>query len=214
MNSSCNPKPVEDVQGDLRWMSMHERFIEDGKYLNPRVVFLGDSIVMQMQDTEAWSQYFKPLNACNFGIGGDTVQNVLWRLQNGELEHVNPKVFVVLVGTNNHSNTADEIVEGIESLAWYISSNRPNAKIIIMALLPRGQKLNMLRDKISEINLGLKEMVPTIPNTYYLDADPGFVGSDGKIKASDMHDYLHLTRNAYSKYCKPIHHLVKELLAA
>merc|ERR1719378_1237338 len=145
---------------------------------------------MQMQDTEAWSEYFKPLNSCNFGIGGDTVQNVLWRLQNGELEHVNPKVFVVLVGTNNHNNSADEVVEGIENLAWHISGSKPNSKIVIMGLLPRGQKPNKLRDKNFEINNCLKDVILSIPNTYFLDADPGFVGADGLIKASDMPDYL------------------------
>ncbi|XP_065056750.1 platelet-activating factor acetylhydrolase IB subunit alpha2-like [Rhopilema esculentum] len=210
MTSSIVGKAVEDAQGDGRWMSMHNRFISEGRMLNPKVVFLGDSIVFQMQDKEAWDQYFKPMNALNFGIGGDTVENVLWRLEHGELDCVNPQLFIILVGTNNHHSTVEEVVEGLELIAWTIQEKKPESKILFLGLLPRGEKPNKLRDKNMEVNTALERMVPNVPNTTFLNADPGFVTSSGQIKPSDMRDYLHLTRHANGKVCNIIHkHITK-----
>ena len=77
-------------------------------------------------------------------------------------------------------------------------------------LLPRGEKPNKLRDKNMEVNIALKRMVPTVPNTTFLNADPGFVTPIGQIRPSDMHDYLHLTRHANGKVCNIIHnHITK-----
>eukprot|EP00112_Aurelia_sp_Birch-Aquarium-sp1_P024217 Seg7544.1 transcript_id=Seg7544.1/GoldUCD/mRNA.D3Y31 product="Platelet-activating factor acetylhydrolase IB subunit beta" protein_id=Seg7544.1/GoldUCD/D3Y31 len=212
MNTICEPKAVEDVHGDGRWMSMHKRFIEDGKLLRPEVVFTGDSLIHRMQDTETWEKMFKPMKAVNFGIGGDKIENVLWRLQNGELESVKPKLFVVLVGTNNIDNTCDEIVEGLETIAWTINQRHPQTKILILGLLPRGEKPNRLRDKHYEINNDLERSLQAIPNTWFLKADPGFVNSNGFIKMSDMNDYLHLTRAAYAKFGRLVCSFILKLL--
>ena len=80
-------------------------------------------------------------------------------------------------------------------------------------MLPRGERPNNLREKIYEINCGVEQLVPSIPNTYFLNADPGFVRADQKIASEDMLDYLHLTRRGYSRFCVPVCGLVKRLLA-
>ena len=79
-------------------------------------------------------------------------------------------------------------------------------------LLPRGQKPNKLRDKHLEVNLALERVVTTIPNTSFLNADPGFVNSRGLITPSDMTDYLHLNRNAYNKFCNLIHNHIHRII--
>nr|KAF6438553.1 platelet activating factor acetylhydrolase 1b catalytic subunit 2 [Molossus molossus] len=131
-NPAAIPHAAEDVQGDDRWMSQHNRFVLDCKDKEPEVLFVGDSMVQLMQQYEIWRELFSPLHALNFGIGGDTTRHVLWRLKNGELENIKPKVIVVWVGTNNHENTAEEVAGGIEAIVQLINTRQPQAKIIVL----------------------------------------------------------------------------------
>ncbi|KAM3830702.1 platelet-activating factor acetylhydrolase IB subunit alpha2 isoform 3-T3 [Vipera latastei] len=150
-NPAATPHIAEDVQGDGRWMSQHSRFVLDCKDKEPDVLFVGDSMVQLLQQYEIWRELFSPLHALNFGIGGDTTGHVLWRLKNGELENIKPKVIVVWVGTNNHENTAEEVAGGIEAIVRLINTQQPQAKIIVLGLLPRGEKPNPLRQKNSKV---------------------------------------------------------------
>ncbi|XP_060708722.1 platelet-activating factor acetylhydrolase IB subunit gamma isoform X1 [Hemiscyllium ocellatum] len=212
-NPAAIPVAVPDVQGDGRWMSQHNRFVADTKDKEPDVLFVGDSLVQLLHQFEIWRQLFSPLHALNFGIGGDATQNVLWRIQHGELENIKPKVIVLWVGTNNHGHTAEQVAGGIEAIVRLMIQQQPLAKIVILGLLPRGKDPNPLRVKNAQVNELVKEMVKDISNASYLDVDPGFVNSDGTISHNDMYDYLHLTRHAYSSVCQVIHARVQQLLA-
>ncbi|XP_046853893.1 platelet-activating factor acetylhydrolase IB subunit alpha1-like isoform X2 [Xenia sp. Carnegie-2017] len=197
---------------------MHNRFIRKGKKMsaNCNLVFIGDSIIQRMQDKEIWTKLFEPLGSLNFGIGGDCTQHVLWRIQNGELENISPKVVVLLVGTNNvskmPSHTAANIGEAIESIVWYINGINSTIKVLVLGILPRGENPNQLRTKIMDINSLLESSIKIIPNATFLNADPGFVDSEGKISENDMLDYLHLTRAAYEKLCTKIYEALIRLL--
>ena len=80
-------------------------------------------------------------NAANFGIGGDRTQHVLWRIQNGELEGIDPKVVVLMIGTNNAgSATAGEIAQGVTAIARNSASKLPKAKILLLGRLPTRRK--------------------------------------------------------------------------
>ncbi|RXN23472.1 apolipo A-I-like protein [Labeo rohita] len=133
-NPAAEPAPVIDVQGDGRWMSQHNRFVQECKDAEPDVLFVGDSMVQLMQQYEVWRELFSPLHALNFGIGGDTTCNLLWRLQNGELENIRPRVVVLWVGTNNHEHTADQVAGGILAIAQLLLSRLPKSKIIVLSL--------------------------------------------------------------------------------
>ena len=85
----------------------HQQLLDKARRGTIDVFFLGDSITRRWGATDYpdflanWKQNFFGWNAANFGWGGDTTQNILWRLENGELDGVNPKVIVILAGTNN-----------------------------------------------------------------------------------------------------------------
>ena len=117
--------PVARTDANSR--TAHEQLLEKAKKGRIDVYFVGDSITRRWGATDYpdflanWKQNFHGWNAANFGWGGDTVQNVLWRLHNGELDGVNPKVIVVMAGTNNVGAAApaggddakvDEIADG------------------------------------------------------------------------------------------------------
>ncbi|XP_051895988.1 platelet-activating factor acetylhydrolase IB subunit alpha2-like [Pristis pectinata] len=211
-NSAAVPLCAEDVQGDGRWKSLHSRFVSDCKDKEPDVLFVGDSMVQLLQQYEIWRELFSPLHALNFGIGGDTTRHVLWRLENGELENIKPKVIVLWVGTNNHEHTAEEVVGGIEAIVQLINGRQPQAKVVVLSLLPRGEKPNPLREKNAQVNLLLKRSLVKFPKMQFLNVDADFVHSDGTISHHDMFDYLHLTQIGYAKVCKPVYELLIQLL--
>src|SRR5580765_1998114 len=118
------PVPRTDKNSQLA----HEQLLAKAKTGKIDVYFTGDSITRRWGATdypqflENWNKNFHGWNAANFGWGGDTVQNALWRLQNGELDGVNPKVIVVMGGTNNLGGRGGgeakvaEVTEGLKAV--------------------------------------------------------------------------------------------------
>ncbi|XP_047664905.1 platelet-activating factor acetylhydrolase IB subunit beta [Tachysurus fulvidraco] len=211
-NPAAEPVQVLDVQGDGRWISQHNRFVQECKDAEPDVLFVGDSMVQLMQQYEVWRELFSPLHALNFGIGGDTTCNVLWRLQNGELENIRPRVVVLWVGTNNHEHTAEQVAGGIVTIVQLLISRLPKAKIVVLGLLPRGEFPNPLREKNAAVNTYLRCALPRLGPIQFLDVGGGFVHSDGTISSRDMFDFLHLTASGYGAMATPLHELLLQLL--
>ncbi|KAG5837377.1 hypothetical protein ANANG_G00238620 [Anguilla anguilla] len=168
-------------------------------------------MVQLMQQYEVWRELFSPLHAINFGIAGDTTCNVLWRLQNGELQNIRPKVVVVWVGTNNHEHTAEQVAGGIVAIVQHLISSLPQAKVVVLGLLPRGER-PPLRVKNASVNGLLRSWLPRLGSTQLLDVSAGFVHSDGAISTGDMFDFLHLTAGGYRAVAKPLSDLLLQLL--
>merc|ERR1712131_395066 len=132
-----------------------------------------------MHEFEVWRKLFSPLHALNFGVGGDATQHVLWRLSNGELDNIRPKVVVLWAGTNNHGHTADQICGGIMAIVQLIKNKLPQAHTVVLGLLPRGKTFNPLRERNSQVNQLVMNAVSSLPHASFLNVDPGFVHSDG-----------------------------------
>ncbi|KAG9265338.1 platelet-activating factor acetylhydrolase IB subunit beta [Astyanax mexicanus] len=211
-NPAANPEPVEDVQGDARWMSQHNRFVQECKDAEPDVLFVGDSMVQLMQQQEVWKELFSPLHVLNFGIAGDTTCNVLWRLQNGELHNIKPKVVVVWVGTTNYQHTAEQVSGGVMEIVQLLINQIPHTKIILLGLLPRGERQNPLREKNAKVNDLLRASASRLSSVQLLDLSSDFTHSDGTISSRDMFDYLHLTSAGYRKVARPLHDLLLQIL--
>jgi lysophospholipase L1-like esterase len=132
----------------------HEQMLANLKKGRIDVYFSGDSITRRWRATDYpqfltnWDQNFFGWNAANFGWGADTIQNILWRLQNGELEAVHPNVIVLLAGTNNIGNSpasaakVSHVTAGIKALLDTMRDKAPKATIILMGILPRNDGSN------------------------------------------------------------------------
>src|ERR1700689_18016 len=123
------------------------------------VYFEGDSITRRWGATdypqllENWKKNFFGWNAADFGWGADRVENILWRLENGELDNVNPKVIVLLAGTNNVGNklppdgidsAAANVTKGIEAVVRVMQSKAPKAVIILTGIFPRNDNMAVM----------------------------------------------------------------------
>ncbi|XP_017018012.1 platelet-activating factor acetylhydrolase IB subunit beta homolog [Drosophila kikkawai] len=212
MNPCVLPTPVLDEDGDNRWHSIHRRFLSDCREKDPDVIFLGDCIFETLQDGEAWNKYFAPLHCLNFSIRDDCTEHVLWRIENGALDNVNPKIVVLHVGTNNVNNSANEVAEGVLANVSKIRQKLPNAYILLPSLLPRGQLPNKLREKNASINELINEMTKKLNRVQTVAIDKGLVQSDGSISHHDMFDYKNLTNAGAKKILEPLYDLLSQIL--
>lgn len=212
MTSTTTPAVCKDLDGDDRWLSIHKRFVQECKEKDPDVMFIGDCILESLQFTEFWNSHFVPMHCLNFSIRNDRTQNVLWRLQNGELDNVRPKVIVLHVGTNNISDSAEEVAEGLLEIVKTIRSKLSEVYIVIPTLLPRGHQPNTLRDKNAAVNRLLKERCVGMNKVQIVCVDGGLIQSDGTISHHDMFDYLNLTNVGSKKVFEPVWDLLHQIL--
>ncbi|XP_055300747.1 platelet-activating factor acetylhydrolase IB subunit beta homolog [Sitodiplosis mosellana] len=211
---SSSTVPVSISSEDDRWISIHKRFLSECREKDAEVIFIGDCILETLQHTQTWNQYFAPMHSLNFSIYSDETQNTLWRIQNGALDSVKPKVVVLLVGTNNTQHTAEEVAEGILEIVKNIREKLPDAYIVLPTLLPRGQQPNKLREKNKQVNKLIAEKFSTNrkDKVQTVQIDKGLVQADGMISHHDMFDYLNLTNAGYKKVFEPIFDLLSQIL--
>ena len=133
------------------------------------VYFTGDSITRRWGATDYpellahWRATFHGWNAANFGWGADRIENILWRLQHGELDDVHPKVIVILAGTNNVGaqpggpEKIANITRGIQALVATCRQKAPEATIILTAIFPRNDNMAVMPE-INRINQNLARL--------------------------------------------------------
>jgi lysophospholipase L1-like esterase len=180
-----------------RWIDLHRKYVERAQQGHVGLLFLGDSITQGWNDNEVWKRYYGPRNAANFGIGGDRTQHVLWRIQNGELDGIEPKVVVLMIGTNNASSaTAEQIAQGATAIVQELRHRLPKARILLLGVFPRGQKPDATREKLEAVNAKIAGLDDG-SHVKFLDIGRAFLNEDATISREIMPDYLHLSRKGY-----------------
>ncbi len=191
-------------QVNAGFLKSHESFVAIAKKGEAQVVFLGDSITAGWAGNgkEVFKEYAK-YNAANFGIGGDQVQHVLWRVENGEFEGIKPKAVVLMIGTNNVGNpahTPELIANGIKKIIAAIHERSPDTKVLLLAIFPRGEKedpkLNPGRAKNQAVNAIIAKFDDG-KKVHFLDIGAKFLTADGTLEKSVMPDLLHLNAASY-----------------
>ncbi len=223
-NPAATPSPRmgKGGQPNEAWMKRHEKFVQIAKRGGVDVLFLGDSITdawggeghnAKASGTEMWKKHFEPLKAANFGIGGDRTEHVLWRISNGELEGIKPKVAVLMIGTNNTgSNTPEQIAAGIKAIVHKLEELSPQTKILLLGVFPRGPKGGTpVREKIAKINQEISKLDDG-KRVKYLDIGPKFTKENGTLTKDIMPDYLHLSPRGYEIWAEAIAPTVRQLL--
>ncbi len=212
------PKLGPDGQPNASFIAAHERFVKIAKEGKAQLVFLGDSITAGWAGNgkEVWAKSFDKYQPANFGIGGDRTQHVLWRIENGELDGIKPKAAVIMIGTNNSGNdSAEGIAKGVTNIVQFIRKKTPGTKILLLAVFPRGSKPD---GKLNEQNEKLKKVNATIAklddgkNVHYLDIGGNFPVTDGKLDATVMPDFLHLSAKGYQIWADAIAPKLAELM--
>lgn len=198
------------------FIASHEKFVNIAKEGKAQLVFLGDSITAGWAGAgkEVWAKAFAGYTPANFGIGGDRTQHVLWRIQNGELEVIKPKAVVLMIGTNNSgSDSAEGIAKGVTVIVETIRAKQPQAKILLLAVFPRGEKAspNPGRDKLKQVNAIIAKLDDG-KNVFFLDIGDKFMQPDGSLTKEIMPDFLHLSPAGYQIWADAIGPKLAELM--
>jgi lysophospholipase L1-like esterase len=218
--SADQPVPRTDPNS----LIAHSQLLKKAKQGRIDIYFEGDSITRRWGATDYpellanWNRNFFGWNAADFGWGADTVQNILWRLNNGELDGVNPKVIVLLAGTNNVGNRvipgADKVVEitkGIEAVIKTMQAKAPDATIIVMGIFPRNDSMAVL-PTINKINGNLSKLADS-KRIRYLNINDKLADSDGRLFEDMMNaDKLHPAIKGYQVWADALKPVFHELL--
>lgn len=195
----------------------HERFNQISKKGEARLVFLGDSITEGWEGAgkEVWEQHYAPLKAANFGIGGDRTEHILWRLDHGNFDGLNPKLIVLMIGTNNAGHRQDppeETAAGIRAILDKLRARCPDSKILLLGIFPRGEKPDdRLRTLNEQTNAIIKDYADG-EHIIYKDIGPEFLEHDGSLSKEIMPDLLHLSRKGYEMWAGAIESDVAKLM--
>jgi lysophospholipase L1-like esterase len=205
-NSATIPAPHQNRQDDVQHKL--DRFA--GKHFD--LVFDGDSIMNRWETTgkAVWNQRYAGI-AADFGIEGDCVENVLWRLDHGQVDGIDPKVVVLMIGTNNSGkNSADQIAEGIKLLVADYEKRCPHAHIILLGIFPRGEKpADGGRRKVAAVNSQIK-LLDDGQRLTYVDISRQLIGTDGIIFRDMMPDFVHPTAQGYQIWADAIQPIINK----
>ena len=192
---------------------LHQEKLREAKNNKVDFVMIGDSI------THSWSKYpgvFEGSNLLNLGFPGDRTQNVLWRIENGALDGISPKIVTLMIGTNNMHDTkkaypADKpegIFTGIKAIVAEVRTRLPNTKIVVFSVFPR--KPGSENDRAKAVN----EMLPQLADgkfVSHLDLNAFFLNENGQ-QNKDLYnrDLLHLNDRGYLEWGRAMYPLLKK----
>jgi beta-glucosidase len=211
---ATTPAPRQDPWWQQRHQSMNDR-VKKG---NADLLFIGDSIThgWEGEGKGVWAKFYEKRNAVNLGIGGDQTCHVLYRLDNGNIEGISPKLAVVMIGTNNAGHTPhqtpEQIAAGVKAILDRLQKKLPQTKVLLLAIFPRGAND---KDELRQINTKTNALIAKFAddkNIFFLDIGPKFLTADGTLPTNIMPDLLHPNAKGYEIWAEAIEPSVKKLM--
>jgi lysophospholipase L1-like esterase len=213
---------------DQNSLTAHAQLLEKARKGGIDIYFEGDSITRRWGTSDAayrdflanWNQNFFGWNAADFGWGADNLQNILWRLQNGELDGVHPKIIVLLGGTNNlggklapgsEEAKIDDVTRGIKAMLDLMQQKAPEATIVLMGITPRNDGGTEIVPAIDKINTRISRFADG-KKIRYLNINAQLADSDGRLFDGMTVDRLHLSVKGYQVWADALKPIFTELL--
>ena len=194
----------------------HTQFLKRIQQGPADLLFLGDSITdfWPRKGPDTWAKY-APYRPADFGVSGEDTEDVLWRIENGELDGIHPKVAVVMIGTNNIGHFGDEqpawVVAGIRKIVDDIHAKLPDTKVLLLGVFPRDMKASDRRKRVEAVN----EQIAKFDDgnkTRYLDIGHVFLDAKGEIPHDAMPDRLHPSAQGYGLWYDAMQPTLEEMM--
>lgn len=203
-------------KGKPWWERRHEALGRQEGRASAKIVFLGDSITDQWAQAGQgiWKERYAPLGALNLGIGGDSTQHVLWRLERGALDGLSPRVVVIHIGTNNAwTHDAGEIADGVTAVVQQVHRRLPDAHILLLGIFPRGERRDDPMRALVEAATALFAYADRDPRVTFLDLSAALTGPNGEVLPAIMPDHLHLSPEGYRRWADAMAPTLQRLLS-
>lgn len=204
-------------QRDSWWMERHDRTVSRIRQGPVDLLFIGDSITQGWEEDgrPVWDQYYAGRRAMNLGYNSDQTDNVLWRLQHGELDGITPKLAVVMIGTNNSAMREDppeNTTAGIRAILTTLRTRLPGTRILLLAIFPRGLTND---DPLRRVNEAVNARLPSLAvqrQVFFLNINRRFLDADGRLSAEIMPDALHPSALGYRIWAEGMEEMIRRLL--
>ncbi len=225
--SPFEPSDIAAPRTDANSRLAHEDLLAKVKTGQIDVYFAGDSITRrwgatdpQYQDLLAnWRANFHGWNAANFGWGADHTQHMLWRLQNGELDGIQPKIVVVMAGTNNVGNAtplgdtakrAADVARGVAAIVREVRQRAPGATVVITGITPRNDNIAVM-PVINQANQQIARLADG-KKVRYININDQLAFPDHRLRPGMADDGLHLSAKAYQIWADALKPIFTEIL--
>ena len=199
------------------WKDRHDKCVALTQAGGHELIFVGDSIThgWETRGKAIWDKYYAPRKAANFGFSGDRCEHVLWRMQNGEIIGLQPKVAVVMIGTNSisasNANTETTTL-GVKTVVESLREAMPKTKILLLAIFPRGQSAtDQIRKNVTQTNEKIALFADN-KNVFFLDVGKYYLSRSGEMWNNLMPDLLHPSDAGYEIWAKAMEPKLAELL--
>ncbi len=200
---------IRPVGGGVRG-PRHQKFVDIANTNDFDILFEGDSITDWWQQqpsnggVEVFQKYFGDVKVANFAVAGDTTQGLLWGLQNGEGQGHKPKAIMLMIGTNNSGgNSGPEIAEGVGADVYELRKDFPDAKILLLAIFPRGTGPS---DRLRRTNEEANKIIARLDDgqhVFFMNINDKFLDQDGKL-IGFRPDNLHPTAVGYEAWAAAV----------
>lgn len=200
------------------WQKRHDAKIEEKDSMDRvDLLMVGDSITHSWEnDGKAiWNEYYANRHALNIGFSGDRTEQVVWRIQNGAIDGISPKLAVIMIGTNNAGHRAEKSVytaAGVRMIIDELQLRLPETKILLLGIFPRGANRE---DKLRKLNVSTNQIISQFAdgeNIHFLDISDQFLDSKGNLPKSIMPDLLHPNAKGYEIWAKAMESKIVELM--
>ncbi len=218
---SVTPGPLMESWAVNWWLPRHQKKLDEIRAHREagrpvELVFIGDSITegWEREGRAVWEREFARHNAVALGFGGDKTENVLWRLQQGELDGMTPKVTVLMIGTNNTGDRQEDprtTAAGIRRILDEIHTRQPATKVLLLAIFPREEKPGPLR----ALNERVNELIAAYADdrrVFFLNLNAQLAQADGRLSKDVMPDSLHLSEMGYDIWARSMRPSLQTLL--
>jgi beta-glucosidase len=213
--ASVTPAPLDEHWAKSWWIPRHEQKLKIASESDPQLVFIGDSITQGWEESgkPVYEQAFADWPSLNLGFSGDRTENVLWRLQHGEVADVDPELIVMMIGTNNTGHRQDEpvaIAHGVEQILIELKRRLPDTKVLMLAIFPRGATADDYARRNNTLANARLRNFSDGERVFFADVNSIFLDKDGNLSEEIMPDLLHPNEYGYQLLANELVPLIRK----
>ena len=201
------------------WMPRHEAKLAERKAMKQvDLLMIGDSITHGWEDKgkATWERFYADRNALNLGFSGDRTEHVIWRFQNGAIDDIDPRLAVVMIGTNNTGHRKENPAHtaiGIKRVIDELKLRLPNTKILLLDVFPRGANID---DEMRQINNAINEIIKDFEDEesgiWFFSIGDKFLTEEGVLSKTIMPDLLHPNAKGYEIWADAMEPMIRQLM--
>jgi lysophospholipase L1-like esterase len=220
---AVTPEPLSHAWALGHWVPRHESKLEELRKLKaagkkPQLVFIGDSITegWEKAGQAVWQRHYARYDGVALGFGGDHTENVLWRLQHGEVDGIAPKVAVLMIGTNNTGDRNDDpaaTAAGVKAIIQELRSRLPRTKVLLLAVFPREEQPSAYLRRLNESVNAIIANYADGRHVFFANINPSLLNADGTLSRDIMPDLLHPNEKGYEAWARSMEPVLKKLMS-